>query len=340
MAIDLHEIKLKGKKIRVPATRINNWTVVVTGRRIRMAAVHGEEWNEGQVVDDPDSFVEQLKERKMNADIFTFAQKIPDTKPRYKYFMEWDNVAAIPIMSFQDWLDGVSTDMRKDLKRAASRGVITKAVEFDDNLVKGIMEINNDTPTRQGRYFVHYGKDFETVKSDYASYLERSEFIAAYYEGELIGLIKMIYVGELACLMQIFSKTKHYDKSPTNALIAKAVEICEKKGKSYLTYGKLYYGNKVKSSLVAFKLRNGFEPIFYPRYYIPLNLKGRISLKLRLHRGLLGILPGNLVTLLLNLRSFYEQKSVSRVKLPRRSDPPGKDEDMKDEQAKARSDSV
>jgi hypothetical protein len=332
MAIDLLEIKVKGKKIKVPATRINNKTVVVTGRRIRIAAFHGEEWNESQVDDDPDSFIEKLKERKLKADIFTFAQKIPDVRPRYKYYMEWDNVAAIPILTFQDWWDSVSTDMRKDVKRAASREVITKEVEFDDNLVKGIMEINNDTSTRQGEYFVHYGKDFDTVKSDYSTYLERSEFIAAYYKSELIGLIKLVYVGELACMMQIFSKTKHYDKSPTNALIAKTVEVCEKKGKSYLTFGKLYYGNKVKSSLVAFKLRNGFEPIFFPRYYIPLTLKGRISLKLKLHRSLLGILPGNLITLLLHLRSFFGNKSLSRLKMPRRLNAPGKDEDAKDDQ--------
>jgi len=332
MAIDLLEIKVKGKKIKVPAICINNRTLVVTGRWIRIAAVHDEEWHEGQVVDVPEAFIEKLKESRLKADIFTFAQKIPNIKPRYNYHMEWDNAAAIPILSFQEWWGRVSTNMRKDVRRAAKREVITKAVDFNDKLVQGIIEINNDTVTRQRRRFIHYGKDFDTVKSEYSTYLDRCEFIAAYYKSELIGLIKMVYVGELACMMQIFSKTKHYDKRPTNALIAKAVEICEKMGKSYLTYGQLYYGNKVKSSLVDFKRRNGFERILFPRYYIPLTLKGRILIKLKLHRGLLGILPGNLISVLVGLRSFFEQRILFRSKLRRRQEAPGQEEETKDEQ--------
>jgi len=85
------------------------------------AAVHDEEWLEGQVVDNPDYFVKTLKARKLGVDIFAFEQKIPDTKPRYKYHVEYDNVAAIPITTFEDWWAGVSADMRKDLKRANNR---------------------------------------------------------------------------------------------------------------------------------------------------------------------------------------------------------------------------
>ena len=41
--------------------------------------------------------------------------------------------------------------------------------------------------------------------------------------------------------MQVLSKMGHLDKSPQNALIAKAVEICENEGIPYLTYANYVY---------------------------------------------------------------------------------------------------
>ena len=339
MDAKLVEVKIKGKKTKVPAVDIGDLTVVVIGKALRKAAIFDEEWLEGSLVDDPELFVEKLKEARLRADLFTFAQKIPDVKPRYKYPVEWENFAAIPITRYQDWWAQVSTDMRKDVKKAAARGVVVKTVGFDDALVQGIIGIHRDTPLRQGRAFAHFDKDFDTVKREYSTYPERSEFIAAYFGDELIGLIKVVYVGDLACMMQILSKTKHYDKRPTNALIAKTVEVCEERGKSYLTYGQLYYGNKKKSSLVAFKRRNGFQPIYFPRYYIPLTLRGRIAITLKLHRGLLGLLPGGVISQLIRARIFVEQRIRLRSKPRDRMEVEGRDHEAKDDQSGARPDS-
>jgi hypothetical protein len=306
------EINVKGRLVKVPSVQFEGLTIVTSGKWFTVARVRDEDWLEGEVPENPETCLAKIKQGKLKADIFTFAQKIPNIKPRYDYHMEWDNVAAIPITTYQDWWEYVSTDMRKDVKRAKSRDVIIKVEEFNDEIVKGVIEINNDTPTRQGFRFYHFGKDFDTVKKEYSSYQDRSEFICAYHNDELIGLIKMVYVGDLACFMQILSKRTHYDKRPTNALIAKAVEICNEKGKSYLTYGKYNYGNKQNSSLLDFKRRNGFERILFPRYYIPLTLKGRIIIQLRLHRGLLGILPAGLISLLVYLRSKFNQHILFR----------------------------
>ena len=122
----------------------------------------------------------------------------------------------------------------------------------------------------------------------------------------------MVYVGELACIMEILTKTSHFDKRPTNALIAKAVEICEAKGSSYLTFGRMFYGNKTKSSVVDFKHKNGFEAIYFPKYYIPLSFKGRLALAIKLHRGLLGIVPGFIISPILKVRSFFVKKKSFR----------------------------
>lgn len=314
MAMDYINIKIKGKEVRVPSVRLDDLIVIVVGRCLRKAMIFDEEWLEGPLIEDPAVFLDRLKQTGIKADLFTFAQKIPNIKPRYAYPMEWKNYAAIPLTGHADWWSLISTDMRKDVKRAAARGVTAKAVPFDDSLVRGIVGIHRDTPLRQGRAFIHYDKDFDAVKRDYGTYPERSEFIGAYLQDELIGLIKVVYVGELACMMQILSKTRYYDKRPMAALIAKTVEVCEERGKSYLTYGELYYGNKKKSSLVAFKHRSGFLPVFFPRYYIPLTLKGRVAVRLKLHRGLLGMLPGPLISPMIRFRAFFEQKMLERLR--------------------------
>ncbi|MGD0236923.1 MAG: hypothetical protein ABSC55_20620 [Syntrophorhabdales bacterium] len=305
---------------------IDNKPIVIAGKWIKVAAVHDEDWLAGQVIDNPESFISKLKESELRADIFTFAQKIPDCKPRYKFNMEWGNAAAIPITTYQEWWGRVPSDLRKDVRRAQKRGLVIEEVALNDELIRGVVEMNNETPIRQGRRFVHYGLDFETVKKGYSTYLDRSAFIGAFYENELVGIIKMVYVGELACLMEILSKIEHYDKRPTNALIAKAVEICDRERKSYLTFGRYYYGNKEKSSIVDFKRRNGFERIIFPRYYVPLTAKGRVAVKLKLQLGLLGILPGTLISVLVNLRSHLHRRALARGQSTARKEDRVKDE--------------
>ncbi len=333
MEANLAEIKIRGKAVKAPSTLINAKTVVVTGKWIRIAAVHDEEWLEGQVVDAPELFIAKLKESKLKADMLTFVQKLPHTQPKYKYHVEWDNTAAIPITSFQHWWEKRLPQVtRKNIRRAGKRGVVAKIVEFNDELVKGIVDIHNDSPIRQGIPFAHFGKEFDVVKEDYGTYLDRSDFIGAYYEGELIGIIKLLQMGEIASIMQILTKTQHYEKRPTNILIAKAVEVCERKGISFLVYGKYIYGNKIQSSLTEFKRRNGFEKILLPKYYIPLTLKGRVAIRFKLHLGLLGILPGGVISFLRALRSRYQQIKVLHLKSPGRLQIPGQDHQLRDEQ--------
>jgi hypothetical protein len=95
--------------------------------------------------------------------------------------------------------------------------------------VKGIQQIYNEAPLRQGRPFWHFGKDFDTVKRENGTYLERSEFLGAHLHHELIGFIKIIYVDRIATLIQILAKNEHQDKRPMNALVANAVKLCESK---------------------------------------------------------------------------------------------------------------
>jgi hypothetical protein len=167
------------------------------------------------------------------------------------------------------------------------------------------MGLNNDSPTRQGRPNAHYGKSFDEVKRDHSAFLDRSDFICAYFENELIGFLKIVYKGEVAAILNLAAKASHNDKRPANALVAKAVELCEVKSVSYLTYGMFNYGNKRDSPLREFKSRNGFEEVLTPRFYVPLTKWGKLSLKAKLHRGLLGIFPHSVIKVAVNARAKW-----------------------------------
>jgi hypothetical protein len=300
----LVEIRIKGENRAVPSAFVDGRTVIVTGKMVRKAAVMDEQLVEGPTVEEPGSFIKALKQTSLRADIFSFEQKPPDVSPKYDYHFEWDSWAAIPITSFSDWWEKrLPQETRKNVRRASKRGVVVKVVEFDDELVKGIREIYNETPIRQGRRFWHFGKDFDAVKRENATYMDRSEFLGAYLKEELIAFIKIIYVGRIATLIQILAKNEHQDKRPINALLAKAVEVCERRQSSFLLYGKYTYDRNTKSPLTEFKRRNGFEEIRFPRYFLPLSAKGRVALRLGLHKGVKGIVPSWVVNLVRHVRS-------------------------------------
>lgn len=273
-----------------------------------MAAVRDEDLVEGELIADPASFILQLKQSGLDADIFTFAQKLPHTTPKYKYHMEWDNFAVIPITTFAAWEKRAESSVRRAVRKAAKDGVVVKLAAFDDAFVNGIVRINNEAPIRQGRPFWHFQKSFEAVKQENSTYAERNSFLGAYCQGELIGFMRLTYADKVANIVQLLSMMKHYDKRPANALIAKAVEVCEQKGVSHLMYYNYIY-NDPKSSLTEFKRRNGFEQALLPRYYIPLTTKGKIALSLGLQHGLVHRIPKSLLSQLLKMRSLWYERS-------------------------------
>lgn len=304
-ALNYIKIPDRGQSITVPALQVSDRTIIATGKWIRTAAVLDEMAVQGQSVRDPEAFVARLKESELKADLFTFAQQLPEITPKFSYPFAWDNVAAIRITSFQDWWENrLPQESRKNARRAAKRGVVVRVVPFDDELVRGIHKIYNETPMRQGKRFWHFGKDFDTVKRELATYLDRSEFIGAYCNEELIGFLKMVHVNRTGTLFHILSMDQHRDKRAMNALVAKAVELCEERKLSHFIYGQFIYGNKNQSSLAEFKRRNGFEQIDFPRYYIPLTAEGKIFVRLRLYKGIDGLLPEPILQAFLNCRTW------------------------------------
>lgn len=284
---------------------IDHKEVIVKGKFLKVIKLLDEWYID---LNDPNSFVDHIKNSNIKGDIFTFMQRFPHVNPRFNYHLVWDNIAAIPLSSYDFWIEKqITRTSRKCALKALKTGVIVKLVEFNDELIKGIKAIYDETPIRQGRPFWHYQKDLDYVKNENNAFLEKCNFIGAFYNGELIGYIKQFYENQVCTLMQILSKIKHRDKSPTNALIAKSVEICCARGITHLLYGNYSYGNKNESGLLEFKKHNGFEKIDIPRYFIPLTLKGKIGLKLNLQAGLNGVLPGEILNILLEFRKKWYQ---------------------------------
>lgn len=294
-------IRIRGKDVRVRCVELLEGTVVCTGRWPKLATVHDEHLIEDETFVNPDV----LKRASLKADLFTFAQKLPDLEPKYPYHLEWDNLAVLPITTFSDWWERrIESAERRAVRQSARIGVVVKQVDFDDAFVQGIVRINNQTPIRQGKPFWHFNKSFDAVKAEYSTYAERNVFLGAYYLGELVGFARMTYSGRIAHIIQLLVNTEHYSKRPANAMIAKAVEVCESAGISHLTYGKYIYLDQ-ESSLTAFKRRNGFEQALIPRYYIALTRGGKMAIQLGLHRGLKSRIPKPLLVWLLRCRRWW-----------------------------------
>ena len=309
------EVSFRGKTVKVPSLCVDDKVIVITGKFLRMASIKGEGWLESGEIGNPLSLIEKLKAWKAGIDVFTFSERLPDVKPKYNFYTEWENIAALPIKTFDYWWTTQINDKTRNMvRRAEKKGVTVRVTEFDEAFVEGIADIYNETPVRQGRAFWHYGKDIHTVRRDNSTFLERSDFIGAYCGNVLIGFAKLVYMGKVAGLMQILSKVKERDKAPNNALLSKVVEICAERGIEYIVYSKFTYGKKGIDPLADFKRHNAFQKIDIPRYYIPLSIRGTIGLKLGLHHDLGELLPEGLVSHLRRVRAkLLERKVKGRI---------------------------
>ncbi len=284
--------------------------IKISGRIMRVARLDADKY---QFLSDPETTLQALRSSGQRIDLFTFLQGLPEITPKFGYSMEWDNLAVLPISTFEKWwTEQVDAKTRNMVRKAEKKGVVLREVRFSDELVRGIWEIYNETPVRQGRPFQHYGKALQTVHREEATYLDSSVFIGAFLGEKLIGFIKMVSdkAGIQTGLMNIVSLIQERDKAPTNALLAQAVRECALKGIPYLVYSNFSYGKRQRDSLSDFKKNNGFQRFDIPRYYIPLTITGRVGFQLGLHHKLADHVPESWAEKLRALRdSWYRRKT-------------------------------
>jgi len=157
-------IKVCGKEIRIE------------GRLIRMAQLEGDGY---EYLEDPKAMLEGLRECKTRIDLFSFMQRLPETSPKYAYPMEWDNLAALPVTTFDHWwTQQIGFKARNKAKQGEKKGVVVREAPFDDALVKGYGRFTTRTlsgrgrrtPTseRASRRYIAWKRHFSTVASSLA----------------------------------------------------------------------------------------------------------------------------------------------------------------------------
>jgi hypothetical protein len=295
------ETLIKGVPAQLDCVDINGQTYVISRGPIKVLSLF-DEWYED--IRDPASVIEALRgQRDIKADILTFWQRVPDLEPRYDYYTEMESIAVLPIETADHWFNTqLSSRTRNLIRKARKEGVEVRECDYDDDFVRGMTEIFNEAPVRQGRRFWHYGKDFETIRKQFSTYLFREKMIGAYYEGEMIGFIMLGNAGNYGITGQIISKIKHRDKSTNNLLIAKAVEVCAKMELPYLVY--FYWTG---DSLAEFKRRCGFQEFRVPRYFVSLTPAGALGIKCGIHRGWKAAVPGRIANPLIKLRRSWHE---------------------------------
>jgi hypothetical protein len=299
-------ISIKGKIKSVPTLNFDGVSIIVGGKIVKTAEIFDEYWLEGEKLPNPESVIEVLKKRKDMADLFTFTQKIPNVEAKYRYPLEWDNVAVMPVSTYEHWFQKqISSSTKRNIKASEKRGVSVKVAEYNEEYIKGIMSIYNESPIRHGKKYWHFGKNFTAVEKENGTYAGRSSFLAAYHQDQMIGYLKIVWDKNMGAIMQILSRMEFFNSRPNNALLSEAVKLCEHRGANYLLYEKFDYGKKTGDSLTKFKENNGFIRMDVPRYFIPLTRKGSIALRLGLHKDLKERLPERIMAHLRVMRSKY-----------------------------------
>ena len=268
---------------------IEDKDVLIRGSLVKTAQLKDEYY---VPVDDPGPFIARVRALNLKADLLTLVQEIHDQTPRLPFHYEWDDLAVLPLSTYENWLNKqITFKPRNKFYKAIKSGLVVKPVEFSDELVHSIMAVYNENPIRQGQRNRHYCKDFETVKREHSSFLDRSDFIGAFYNQKLIGFAKVTHVRDSSVFMNILSMISHRDKAPTNGLLAKTIEICTQRKSRFLNYST--WGKR--EGLNDFKEANGFQHFKVPRYYVPLTMKGNLVLRWNLHRPPIDYLPAEWV---------------------------------------------
>ncbi len=293
------ETLVKGQPAKIKCVEIGGQTYSVTRGPVTLVSLE-DEWYED--VSDPEFVVKTLShDINFKPDLFTFWQRLPEVEPKYPYAPEWESIAALPISDFDHWFDNqVKAATRNMIRKSQKAGIQVRECSYDDEFVRGMTEIFNETPVRQGRRFWHYGKNFETIKLQFSQFLFREDLIGAYCGDELVGFAMLANAGKYGLLGQFISKIQHREKAINNALIAQTVRTCARRELSYLVYG--YWG---ASSLSDFKRHSGFQEFKLPRYFVPLTQKGKLALKLGFHRGWKAAVPDGIKIPLKKLRRMW-----------------------------------
>lgn len=274
-----------------------DYTFQVSGRFLKIGNLDGDQFTFPY---NP----EELLSQAPPMDLFWFIRH-PARDTNYPYPYEMDNLAVVPVTTYNDWWSRtVDAKTRNLVRKAEKKGVAVRETYLSDSLLRGLVGICNETPIRQGRRFPHYGKDIFWAEPYFGTFPERSVYIEARRENRVIGLLKMVMdeEREYACILQLLCYESERSNSPNNALISEAVAACARRGIKLLAYCNFNYGNKT-DGLTLFKASCGFQRVDVRKYFICRTDKGKWAYRLGLHRKLTDRLPESVLGPLRSVRT-------------------------------------
>src|SRR5262249_22499241 len=83
-----------------PAMNICGKALQIRGGVVRIARLAAERY---EYFDDPAGAIAAVRAVRRRIDLFTFIQPPAEPSPAYDYPMEWDNIAAVPVTTFDRW---------------------------------------------------------------------------------------------------------------------------------------------------------------------------------------------------------------------------------------------
>lgn len=290
---------IKGQPARIECMDILGQRYALSRGTVSILSLE-DEWYED--INDPLAVIEELRvSQGFKPDVLTFWQRLPETEPTFHFSVEWEDVAALKIESYEHWWNQqIKGTTRNMIRKSQKAGIVIRESLFDDDFVKGMCRVFNETSVRQGRRFWHYGKDHITIRQQFSRKLFRERLIGAYWEDQMVGFAMLGNATRYGVLGQIISMITHRNKAINNALIAKTVEVCANQHLEYLVYG--YWSD---SSLSDFKRHSGFEQVRLPRYFVPITARGHLATKLGAHRGWKALLPEGIKRKLKQWRSQW-----------------------------------
>lgn len=138
----MFSLSLNQEEVKQSRMQAGSRNIIVSGRAIRTARIDGDSY---RFIEDPEPILAELRRCGRRIDFFTFIQRLADTSLRCRYPMEWDNVAAIDLKSFDHWWNElIDFKARNKAKEAEKKGVILLEVPFDESLVRGMWAIYNE----------------------------------------------------------------------------------------------------------------------------------------------------------------------------------------------------
>lgn len=113
---------------------VDDMEISYAGKFVKIAMLK-EEWYKD--LDNSIEFIEKLKKVKPTPDIFTFWQRLPDTEPKYNYYMEYDSIAALQIINFKHWFQKqINENSRRNIKKAKKKVLLLRKPILMMNLLR------------------------------------------------------------------------------------------------------------------------------------------------------------------------------------------------------------